>query len=163
MYTKRLFLFFIVGIGLLSSGLVALQPGSEFINISTRGKVGSEVGQELIAGFVIEGDETKLILVRGVGPYLAKEGIEEEALLKDPYLVLVRHLDDGSVEVVEENDDWLWDHGRIDLVIFPVWGYDGQSTDAEITTGLEPGIYSAILSGKGGSGIALVEIYESIN
>ncbi|MCH6256764.1 hypothetical protein MLD52_09415 [Puniceicoccaceae bacterium K14] len=72
-------------------------------------------------------------------------------------------MEDGSIEVVEENDDWPYNVARVDADLFPVWGYDGQSAVVEITIGLEPGIYSAILSGKGGSGIALVEVDESID
>ncbi|MCH6258782.1 hypothetical protein MLD52_19645 [Puniceicoccaceae bacterium K14] len=161
----RLFIILASGFGAVFSGSFALENTEpKLINISTRGKVGSEVGQELIAGFVIEGDFEKYILIRAVGPYLAREGLEPESLLTDPYLMLVRHLEDGSIEVLEENDDWPWDEVRVDLQPFPVWGYiGGQSTDAEITIMLEPGIYSAIVSGKGGSGIALVEVYESVN
>ncbi|MCH6258783.1 hypothetical protein MLD52_19650 [Puniceicoccaceae bacterium K14] len=85
---KKIILALVLQMGIFSSGLVAIESPAKLINISTRGKVGSEPGQELIAGFVIEGDSTKYILVRGVGPYLTNEGLAEEVLLEDPYLML---------------------------------------------------------------------------
>ena len=47
---------------------------ADVINISTRGRIGT-AADILIAGFVIDGDRSKTVLVRGIGPTLADLGV----------------------------------------------------------------------------------------
>ncbi|MCH6258465.1 hypothetical protein MLD52_18030, partial [Puniceicoccaceae bacterium K14] len=67
-----------------------------FVNIATRGNVGT--GDDvMIAGFVIDGDEPKEVLIQGVGPELGLGGV-----LADPFLTLVPEA--GGDAIV--NDNW---------------------------------------------------------
>lgn len=80
-----------------------LEPGSaqRVINLATRGYVGKD-GREMYGGFVVQGarDETKRILVRVLGPTLARLGLTDA--LHDPVL----QLRNAAGELLVENDDW---------------------------------------------------------
>ncbi|MCH6259091.1 hypothetical protein MLD52_21220, partial [Puniceicoccaceae bacterium K14] len=80
----------------LSSPLGSDPEPGEFVNIATRGNVGA--GDDvMIAGFVIDGDEAKEVLIQGVGPELGLGGV-----LADPFLTLVPEA--GGDAIV--NDNW---------------------------------------------------------
>lgn len=130
----------------------------KMVNISTRGQVGTGDGI-LIAGFVVNGATPKQVLVRGVGPTLTSQGVA--GALADPVLRIVR-LDKS---VVRENDNWEVGND-VNLVIdaaakigaFPL---PSGSKDAAILMNLPPGVYTAQLSGNGGStGVGMIEVYE---
>ena len=128
-----------------------------FLNLSTRGKVltGDDV---LIGGLVIAGDAPMTILVRGIGPGLSAF-LEPSSLLSDPVITLYS----GS-EVIAGNDDWS-DQTDPDAIAqmaeavsaFPL---ENGSKDAALVAVLDPGAYQVHLSGKEGSGIGLVELYD---
>lgn len=128
-------------------------PPLQLLNISTRTRVAS--GEKvLIAGFIITGTEPKKVIVRGIGPSLNGVGV----VLPDPILEL--HQGDTTLAV---NDNW-----RV--------RQDGSSQEAEVEAStvpprddlesaivmtLNPGSYTAILSGKnGGTGIGVVEVFD---
>ncbi len=134
-------------------------PTAELINIATRGEVGTGPNV-LIAGFVVSGDVPKRVLVRGIGPQLAGYGVL--GVLADPRINLV----DGTQQVVASNDDW-GDSEDVAAVIsstsevgaFPL---DEGSKDAVLLIWLEPGRYTAKVSGAdGGTGVALIEVYDN--
>lgn len=131
---------------------------SRLINISTRGQVG--IGpQKMIAGFVIQGAESKTVLIRGVGPTLGNFGVT--GVLEDSFVDLVRKTPTGDVPV-SENDDWGGDAAMASAMTavgaFPL---DTGSKDACLLVTLEPGAYTAKVSGVGDlTGVALVEVYE---
>ena len=100
----------------------------------------------LIAGFVIQGNTPKTVLVRGVGPSLGALGVT--GTLVDPQLVLSR-----GVEVIATNDDWWRGSGAQALA--PVFSAVGAfslvsgTRDAALVATLSPGAYTATISGLG--------------
>ena len=127
------------------------------VNVSARAEVGT--GSEILAaGFAIAGSAPKRILVRAVGPTLARYGVD--GVLLDPVLE-IRPL--GSATLAGANDDW---NGTASLkTAFAAVGafpLDADaSRDAALAVELPPGAYTATVSGKGNTtGVALVEIYE---
>ncbi|MEZ5276051.1 MAG: hypothetical protein R3F07_06710 [Opitutaceae bacterium] len=130
-------------------------------NISTRGEVGTKA-QVLIAGFVIEGDVPKQVLVRGIGPRLADFLVADT--LADPFLQLLKEASPEALWVAS-NDNWSDNPNAADIVTLgaSVGAFDlvAGSRDAVILTWLEPGNYTAKVSGVGETtGVALVEVYE---
>ena len=131
----------------------ATQP-ARLANISTRAQVGVG-GGALIAGLVIAGDQPKSVLVRAVGPSLAQFGLD--GVLADPRLELYR----GDT-LITENDNWGGStalgnaFSQIGAFALPA-----ASRDAALLLTLQPGAYTAQVSGvSGATGVALVEIYE---
>ena len=131
--------------------------------LSVRNQVGLNA-DILIAGFVIagEGNVPKRVIVRGVGPGLP-EGIKDR--LRDPYLKVHKlNTTTRQMDLVAENDDW--DHTEETAALFASVGLEdplaSDSKDAALVLTLEPGVYTAQVSGVGSTtGVALVEIYEA--
>ena len=123
-------------------------------NLSTRGQVGS--GDDvLIGGFIIAGENPTQILVRAIGPSLTAFGVD--GALADPILEL--HGQDGSL--IFENDNWRSDQEQqiIDSTIPPT-----DDRESAIIATLPPGLYTAVVrSAAGGTGVALVELYNLEN
>jgi hypothetical protein len=138
------------------------QSGARLVNVSARAQVG-QGEQGLVAGFVISGGASVRVLIRAVGPGLEQFGVG--SVLADPQLDLFR----GAVRI-ERNDDWASGAAgqpsrEVLANIFAqvgAFGLDGAgSRDSALLVALEPGTYSAQVSGVGGAlGVALVEIYE---
>ena len=125
---------------------------SRLVNISTRSAV--QGGEEVqIAGFIIAGPGRQKVIVRASGPALAKYGVTD--FLADPFLEI--HGRDG---LVASNDDW--DGGlQADFQAVGIDNWATGSKDAAVELTLDPGAYTAVVSGKSGdTGIALVEITE---
>ncbi len=123
------------------------------INVSARNRVGT--GDDiLIAGFTVTGPGGLRVLVRAVGPKLEAFGVT--GVLANPKLEIYN----GQGVKVTENDDW--EAGLAPT--FPAVGafaLDAGSRDAALLTVLQPGSYTAQVSGAtGGTGEALVELYE---
>jgi hypothetical protein len=120
-------------------------------NISSRGHVDS--GDDAMIGGFIAGNESgnAKVLVRGIGPSL--EG-KVSGPLDDPIL----ELHDSNGATLEINDDWKDSPNRAEIEATGV----APSRDAEsaILRVVAPNSYTAVLRGKTGSGIALVEIYD---
>jgi hypothetical protein len=127
-----------------SSGSVKSQ------NISTRLQVltGDNVG---IGGFILTGTAPKNVLVRGIGPSLAAFGVPN--FLPDPTLEL--HEPGGAVLT---NNNW---RDSQESQIAATGLAPGNDSEAAIVALLEPGSYTAILSGANSTtGIGLVEVYD---
>jgi hypothetical protein len=136
------------------------------INIASRGTVEPGDGV-LIAGFVISGNASKKVLVRGIGPGLGQFGLT--GTLADPSVAVFS----GST-IIAQNNDWS--------VPLSLAGGQAPATAAELSAAaqavsafalapgakdaailvtLAPGVYTAQVAGAGTStGVALVEIYE---
>lgn len=122
-------------------------------NVSARNQVGTG-DNILIAGFVIGGNAAKTLLLRGVGPRLAAFGVS--GALVDPKLEVFN----AANTRVAENDNWS---ASIASTFAPVGAFDltAGSRDSALLITLPPGLYTAQLSGIGGTtGEALVEVYE---
>lgn len=123
--------------------------GAYLFNLSVRSKAGTGA-ETLIAGFVISGDHAKKLVVRGIGPELANYGVS--GVLADPKLEI-----HGSSII--SNDSWSNENSEFtSLGGFPL---TPGSKDAAIVTSLAPRDYTAQVSAAdGGSGVALVELYD---
>ena len=105
-------------------------------------------------GFVLDGTQSKTVLIRAVGPGLAGVGIPT-GFLADPVLSLRQ----GGNEIAS-NDDWSGQQ-IVDLTrtagSFPL---TAGSRDAVLVRTLAPGAYTTIVTGKGGAGEVIFEVYE---
>ena len=129
------------------------KPSMQAINFSTRMRVqtGDSVG---IGGFIITGTAPKHVLLRAMGPSLTQVGVP--GALADPVLEL--HGPSPFVTITDDNwrDDPVQEAAIIATGIPP-----GNDLEAAIDATLNPGSYTAVVSGKNNtSGIALVEVYD---
>ena len=130
------------------------------INVSTRGPVGTGASI-MIAGFVISGDASRRVLIRGVGPTLTRFNVP--GALADPQIELF----DASGTSLRKNDDWA--AGDDAALIAATSNAAGAfplangSKDSAMLLMLAPGAYTVHLSGVGttnNTGIGLVEVYD---
>lgn len=124
-----------------------MAPPRDVLNISTRLQVLTE-DKVLIGGFIINGTAPKKVIIRGIGPSLNGVG----ATLQDPTLELHR----GNATLAT-NDNWKANQAAVEATGLQ------PTNDAEsaILTTLDPGAYTAILSGKNnGTGVGVVEVYD---
>lgn len=127
-------------------------------NISARSQVGTG-GDVLIVGFVIAGSTPRKVLIRGIGPGLIQFGVD--GILADPKMTLKTL----PGEFVQENDNWGSATNLAELQsamsavnAFPL---GSNSKDAVIVATLQPGGYTAVISGVDNTiGVALAEVYE---
>jgi len=121
------------------------------LQISTRGSVGTG-DNVMIGGFIIDGSTTKKVIIRAIGPSLGASGVA--GALSNPTL----ELHDSTGASLQSNDDWRTNQEQEILASHLAPANDLESA---IVADLAPGSYTAIVSGfGGGSGIALVEIYD---
>jgi hypothetical protein len=135
-----------------SSTVVPLATG-QLLNIATRVRVQSG-DKVLIGGFIIAGNDPKKVIVRGIGPSLS--GVP--GVLADPTLEL--HQGDTTLAV---NDDWKTkpDGSSQQAEIEATNIAPTNDAESAIVMTLNPGSYTASLSGKnGGAGIGVVEVYD---
>lgn len=134
-----------------------LVTDQRLVNISTRAHVGTG-SNVLIAGFSIGGSEKKTVLIRGVGPSLQQFGLD--GILANPVLAL-----HGAGGLIAENSGWASNANQTEIEnaasSVGAFSLPTSSEDAVMLVELDPGVYSAIVSGENNTtGIALVEIYE---
>lgn len=134
-------------------------------NIATRGQVGTDANV-LIAGLIVTGPGPHTYLIRGVGPTLGKAPFNLGGTLADPLLQLYQ-----GETLLRENDDWdspANAQAALRAAAVKVGAFSLLETrpanaglDAAMLVTLQPGTYTAKLSGlDGGTGIGLIEIYE---
>lgn len=155
------------GIGLVEVYDADGSTGSRVVNLSTRGFV--DTGDAvLVAGFVIKGAAPKKVLIRGAGPALSAYGVS--GVLPNPMLAVYA----GGSAVVAQNDDWSVGQAvaggqapasgsdiAAAATAAGAFAFAANSTDSAVLVTLQPGAYSAVVSGVGGTtGNALVEVYE---
>jgi hypothetical protein len=127
-------------------------PAAPTSNISTRGDVlGGD--NNLIAGLIITGTESKRVVLRAIGPSLGAIGLAGS--LGDPVL---RLFNSSNVEIAS-NDNWQSDPGATEIQNA---GLAPNSPNESVTVqSLAPGSYTVNVSGKNGStGTAVVEAYD---
>ncbi|MEY2561452.1 MAG: hypothetical protein QOG51_1867 [Verrucomicrobiota bacterium] len=116
-------------------------------NVSTRTRV--QPGENaLIGGFIIQGTDRKIVVIRAVGPSLSLAG-----KLSDPIL----EIHDSASAVIASNDNWNSDRLRVlSTGLAPK-----DEHEAAVVISLPPGAYTAVVRGASDSvGIALVELYD---
>ena len=126
-------------------------PAAQTVNLSTRMRVltADKVG---IGGFIITGTVPKRVLVRALGPSLAQFGLSN--LLGDPTITLNGPA--GFAPVV--NDNWK---SSQQTEIEASGLAPGDVLESAIVATLEPGNYTAVLSGtNSGIGAGILEIYD---
>jgi hypothetical protein len=122
-------------------------------NISTRGTVTNEARGQVIGGFIIQ-NGPKLVLIRAMGPSLQNAGVPDA--LPDPRLQLF-----AGPTLLGENDDWQANSNRDEITATTL--APPNAKESALLIRLEPGAYTAVVSGtNGGTGITLVEVYEII-
>ncbi len=136
------------GIGLVEAYDLSATSNSRLANISSRGFVQTGDGA-MIGGLIIIGDNARPILVRGLGPSLPVAGA-----LADPTLQLF----DSNGVALAFNDDWR-DTQAAEIIATTIPPMNER--EAAIVSTLSPGAYTAVLRGaNGGTGVALVELYD---
>lgn len=129
----------------------------KLVNISTRSLV--TAGGSFTAGFVVAGTAPKPVLIRAIGPTLASFQVERP--LSAARLEVFRETTSIAVGI-----DWgaaanapaiAATAARVGAFPLPA-----ASRDAALLLTLEPGAYSARVSGQGeATGVALVEVYDA--
>jgi hypothetical protein len=107
----------------------------------------------MIGGFVIQGESAKTVVVRARGPSLGAFGITNP--LADPRLQLVRSADQATIAI---NDNW---GTAANAAVLGASGFaPSNALEAAMLLTLQPGAYTAIVSGTGGgTGVAIVEVF----
>jgi hypothetical protein len=114
-----------------------------------RVETGDNVG---IGGFIISGNASKHVLIRAIGPSLTQSGVPDP--LADPALELYGS---GPTPIAFNNNWRDTDEDNIKATGLP----PANNLESAIQITLEPGNYTAIVRGNdGGSGVALVELYD---
>ncbi|MBL9199783.1 MAG: hypothetical protein JNL39_04710 [Opitutaceae bacterium] len=146
-----------------SSGVVLLEaydsdagsPLARYTNLSARNQVGTG-GNILIVGFNIVGNGPKNLLIRAIGPALTQFGVA--GALADPQLAIFN----AAGTEVNRNDDWGGGSALASaFTSVGAFGLAATSKDAALSVTLQPGSYTAQVSGVNNTtGVALAEIYE---
>lgn len=120
-------------------------------NISARARVGTE-NLVTIGGFIISGEKTKQVLIRGRGPTVAvPEGVPR---LADPTITLY-----SGFNTLEVNDDWGDAANAGDIAA--TGKAPSDASESAILTELEPGAYTVILRGVNDvTGTGIIEIFD---
>jgi phospholipase/lecithinase/hemolysin len=131
---------------------VPFAPPARALNLATRLFV--DTGERVsIAGFTIAGDISKTVLIRGIGPSLAANGVP--TLLANPTLTVF----DSAGNVKMTNDDWKNSPDAAAIMNSGIPPRD--DLESAIIATLAPGQYTAQLAGKdGGTGNGVVEVYD---
>jgi len=135
---------------------------AELVNLATRGFVGTGA-DIMIGGLTVLGGSTKTVIVRGLGPQLALEGVP--GALADPELKVFQTLFDegGRSQLLVTNDNWEEGPNAEELAA----ALTGQnkplaagSKDAALLLTLNQGVYTFQLSGVGDTqGVGLIELF----
>ncbi|HXS51770.1 MAG TPA: glycosyltransferase [Usitatibacter sp.] len=140
------------GVGVSVVGVFELDhPEVPLVNISTRGFVqgGNNV---MIAGLIVQGNGPQQVVITATGPSLAPFGITNP--LANPTLTLVRQSDHA---VIGTNDDWQTNANAADIMASGFAPTDPLESALLVT--LDPGAYTAIVSGVGGTGVSVVGVF----
>jgi plastocyanin len=133
---------------------------SILVNISTRSFV-QTVDNVMIGGFIVQGTESKRVIIRAIGPELIPFGVPN--VLADPTL----DLHNGAGTMIASNNNWqttiiggIITADQVSAIQNSGHAPTDPSESAIIAT-LPPGNYTAIVRGMNNStGNALVEVYD---
>jgi sugar lactone lactonase YvrE len=133
----------------LGTALLGNSGRAKLGNIATRGFAGNG-DNVLIGGFIVQSVATRMV-VRGIGPSLSAFGVS--GALLDPTLEIKNA--SGTTRI--GNDDWQ--QGQ-PAELQKAGLAPSDSHESALLTTLQPGQFTAIVSGKGGTtGVATVEVY----
>src|SRR5438045_8266514 len=109
----------------------------------------------LIGGFILTGSAQKKVIVRAIGPSLSANGQPLPGRLLDPTLTLF----DGAGTPLFTNDDWMNSPQKQAIIDSGLPPNDPK--ESAIVATLQPGNYTAIMSGVGtATGIGVVELFD---
>jgi hypothetical protein len=124
------------------------------VNISSRLRVQTD-DNVLIGGFIASGSDPKRVLLRAIGPSLKADGQPIAGRVEDPTLELFNQ---NGVSI-SSNDDWKNSPDRAEIEGSGLAPEDDR--ESVIARILNPGIYTAVVRGKGNTtGIGVVEAYD---
>ena len=127
-------------------------PPALALNLSTRLNVGTG-DNVLIGGFIVTGTDSKQVILRGLGPSLAVNGVPLANRLADPAIDLYQ--DDV---LVMSNDNWK-DSQQTEIEATGI--APTHDLESAIIATLVPGSYTVVLRGNNGeTGNGLFEIYD---
>ncbi|MCF3650688.1 glycoside hydrolase family 44 protein [Synoicihabitans lomoniglobus] len=130
---------------------------SRLANVSVRAVSGAGINA-LTVGFVIGGDGTKEVLLRGIGPTLGGFGVS--SILADPVLDLASPADGP----LDHNDNWGADADNVATTSARLGAFELESgsLDAAMVATLPAGAYTARIGDRtDGSGVTLGEAYDA--
>jgi len=136
--------------------------GSQLGNISTRAFI--QTGDNVvIGGFIVQGNQTKRVIIRAIGPELSAPPYNIPNALADPTL----ELHDRTGALIASNDNWrttiiggIITSNQVGDITNS--GYaPGDGRESAIIADLAPGNYTAIVRGVNNTtGVGLVEVYD---
>lgn len=133
---------------------ITLPPASvsKALNIATRLFV--DTGERVsIVGFIVTGDASKKVLIRGLGPSLTADGVP--SALTDPTLTLF----DEAGNTLSMNDNWKQSPQAAEIMNTGI--PPKNDLESAILTSLAPSRYTAVLAGQNaGTGNGSVEVYD---
>lgn len=163
MKTSNLLRFSISGLSLTLAALSAFAgemapptptppPPANLVTLSTRVVCGT--GEAVaVTEFVIQGEGSKEVLLRGLGPSLHQNGVPHA--LRDPTLALL----DADGAVLSYNDNWVDSPDREAISATGLAPSNGR--EPVILTELTPGFYTSVMRGSGNrTGIGVIEAYD---
>lgn len=133
---------------------------SRLVNISTRGKVGTDA-DVLISGFVVNGTKPKQVLVRAAGPALGLDPFNITGVLARPVLTVL----DRDAITLASNTGWSTaaNAAAISTAMAKVGAFPFAtgSGDSAVLITLSPGQYTAKVAGLNDTtGVAIIEVYD---
>jgi len=139
--------------------LAVARPASRMVNLSGRALVGSG-DNVLIPSFVVSGTAPKAVLIRAIGPGLARFGVT--GTIPEPSLTLF-----SGASPVASNTRWgtAANADAIESVSAELGAFalDRASADSVVLATLAPGSYTAHVRAAGATagGISLFEVYDA--
>ena len=140
---------------------IAVPAPGRLVNLSTRSSL-AFLGDSLSLGFNISGTQRATLLIRGIGPALAKFGLT--TALSAARLEVYR-----GTDVIQANEGWDKPvaggptAAQISAAAASVGAFalDAGAADAAVLVQLDPGTYTTTIRGLGGAtGDVLAEIYD---
>jgi hypothetical protein len=137
-----------LGVGIVE--VIDVDQGTPFLfNISTRAQVKTGV-RRVVAGFIIEGDQAKQVLIRGRGPTVNIN----KPKLADPLIELK-----SGATIVETNDNW--GEAANAAEISATGAAPADPNESAILRTLQPGAYTVFLQGASGeTGVGIIEVID---
>ena len=141
------------GVGIVEAYNIDNLTTGRLSGLSTRGVVGMDQDQ-LVAGINIK-DQARTLLIRTQGPGLTRYGVS--GVVSDTVLSIIPS---GGGDPIATNDDWRSDARNARLATDLASMAPSDEREAALIITLQPGIYTALVSGKTDTGVGIVEIYE---
>jgi hypothetical protein len=139
------------GVGLVEAYDISPSAKTKFVDMSTRGYVGSG-DNVLISGFIVGDVDNTTVVVRAIGPSLAAYGVS--GVLSDPQLEIY----DSTGALIATNDNWQDNVNSVDIQKNKL--APRNALESALVLHLPAGAYTAVVHGADNdTGVALAEVY----